>query len=256
MLTSDEVFTGGVYGFLQSFGKMVRETQATSVIVCKDSKPYRRSLVYPEYKLLRKKNQDDRLAELYRESEPLVIDLLNLMGVPIWAEPGFESDDLIGSLVTRHRSRWDQIIAASNDSDLWQLFWCDKFFTYKDNLKLMMHGEKLMKDHGLSPDEYMLMTALMGTHNDIAGIHGVGPKTAVKIIRDPGLLRHYKASHKDLIERNLDLIKLPHADLPRDLIMPRRVKAGSSRDLYRWAARYEIDVTLQMVNAFEQINRG
>ena len=47
MLTSRRVFTGGLYGFLQTFAKTVRETRATHVAFCQDCKPYRRSLEYP-----------------------------------------------------------------------------------------------------------------------------------------------------------------------------------------------------------------
>lgn len=249
----DETFTGGLYGFLQSFGKAVRETKATDVVVCLDSKPYHRSREYPAYKQLRKANADNDLLELKQATEPLVRELLELMGVPIWAVPGFESDDLVAVAVEHHRSRFVRIFAQSNDSDLYQLLQRPGFAVYRDDIRSAVDRAALLKSTGLTPAEFMLASAHQGTHNDIEGIKGVGEKTAAKIVKDPALLRRYRDSHGEVIDRNLRLIKLPHPDFPRSERMPARREAASSRDLYRWLAQYDIDCTLSMVNAFEQI---
>lgn len=249
----DDLYTGGLYGFLQSFGKAVRETRATDVLICLDSKPYRRSLTYPDYKQLRKASADDGLLELKQLSGTLILELLALMGVPVWAVPGFESDDLIAATVEVHRSRFVRIYAQSNDSDLYQLLHRPGFAVYRDDINTAVDAQRLSDRTGLTPSEFMLATALMGTHNDIEGIKGVGEKTSAKIVKDPALLRKYRDSHGALIERNLGLIKLPHPEFPRSALIPQRTKTASSRDLYRWLARYDIDCTLQMVNAFEQI---
>lgn len=251
---SDDLYTGGLYGFLQSFGKAVRETRATDVLICLDSKPYRRSLTYPDYKQLRKLSADDGLLELKQLSGTLILELLALMGVPVWAVPGFESDDLIAATVEAHRSRFVRIYAQSNDSDLYQLLHRPGFAVYRDDIKTVVDDARLHRTTGLTPSEFMLATALMGTHNDIEGIKGVGEKTSAKIVKDPMLLRKYRDSHGELIERNLGLIKLPHPEFPRDVRIPQRSRGASSRELYRWLARYDIDCTLQMVNAFEQID--
>ena len=257
-LTSvDGVFTGGLYGFLASFGKMVRETGATEVVACRDSKPYRRSEAYPAYKQLRKEGRDDELYQLYVASEGQVLDLLAAMGVPVWAEPGFESDDLIGALVRWHRSRYARICAASNDSDLYQLLDAPGFSVYRDSIATAVDRRRLEEKTGLTPEQHMLATALQGTHNDIEGIKGVGEITAAKIVKDPAMLRRYRASHGDLIERNLALIRLPHPELDRSVRPPRpKPPPNADRVLYRYCARFDIDCTLQMANAFEQVSRG
>lgn len=249
----DELFTGGLYGFLQTFALTVRETQATHVIICKDCKPYRRSLDYPDYKLLRKARQDDELLDLYKASEPLVLELLELMGVPVWGVPGFESDDLVARLVESDRCRFVRIYAASNDSDLYQLLHHQRFAVFKDRLATVVDEEQLELLHGLTPEEYMLASALRGTHNDIAGIPGIGEKKAAQAVKDPAKLRALRDSHGDIIDRNLALIRLPHPDFPSDARMPLRISGASSRDLYRWLARFDIECTLSMVNAFEQL---
>lgn len=255
MLTSRRTFTGGLYGFMMTFAKIVRETRATEVVICADRKPYVRSVTYPEYKQIRKKNADDELLKMFNQSMKLVTDILEDSGLVIWGIPGFESDDLIGHCVRKYRGRFDHIYAASNDSDLFQLLNAPNFSIYTKDIHSVITGASLMKTQGLTPDEYMLMTALTGTHNDIAGIDGVGPVTAKKALKDPALMRTLRSRHADVIDRNLGLIKLPHHLFPRSMPLPEQTREFYFRDLYKSLGHYDIDVTGSMVNAFEQLQK-
>ena len=174
----------------------------------------------------------------------------------MWAEPGFEADDLAAHAVRHSASRWRRIFAASNDSDLYQLLTVSNFAVFKDERGTAVDAAALRARFGMSPEEFMLASALQGTHNDIAGIAGVGEKTAAKIVRDPALLRRYRDSHGEVIDRNLALIKLPHPEFPRSARLPGRTGPFNSRSLYRWAGKYGIEVTASMVNAYEQVARG
>lgn len=253
MLTCGRTFTGGVYGFLATLAKQIRETKATDVVICRDVKPYKRSEVYPEYKQLRKKNADDELLKAFNQSLVLVNEVIDVMGFPTMEAPGFESDDCIGWLVHRHRHRFSMIYASSNDSDLYQLFWWPHFKVLRKDINDVMDLELLTSSLGMSPAEFMLASALQGTHNDIAGIPGVGPKTAYKAVRDPSLMRAHREKHGALIERNLQLIKLPHAEFP-SLGLPTSTGRFDERALYRWCGRYDIDVTHSMLNSFEGVS--
>jgi 5'-3' exonuclease len=253
MLTCRDVFTGGLYGFLATLAKTVRETRATHIAFCQDRKPYLRSLEYPEYKQLRKKAADEEMLKRYTQSMALVLEFLGTMGFKVWGLDGFESDDLIGHCVMKYRHRFRRIYAASNDSDLFQLFWSPNFYVYTKDIASVINGESLMTTTGLLPSEFMLATALMGTHNDIAGIDGVGKVTSQKAAKDPALLRKYREHHAALIDRNLALIKLPHPKFPGISSLPQHDYVFDQRKLYRACGRYDIDVTLSMVNAFEQL---
>lgn len=253
MLTSKRTFTGGLYGFLTTLAKTIRETRAERVVICQDRKPYLRSIAYPMYKQLRKKKEDDELLMMYTQSMKLVLDALDEIGFPVWGIDGFESDDLIAHTVTQHRSRFDRIYAASNDSDLFQLFWCESFFVYKDEIGNLVDARALMKKHGLTPSQFMLATALQGTHNDIEGINGVGPITAAKAAKDPALLRRYQDSHGSIIARNLSLIQLPHPEFPRSASIPTLERKFNAQRLYRFCGRYDIDVTKAMLDSFDQL---
>lgn len=253
MLTSRRVFTGGLYGFLTTLAKTIRETRAERVVFCQDRKPYVRSIAYPDYKQLRKKREDDELLMMYKQSMKLVLDFLDEMGLALWGVDGFESDDLIGHVVKQHRSRFDRIYAGSNDSDLYQLLWCEHFFIYRDSIASVMSRDELLRKHGMTPSQFMLATALQGTHNDIEGIPGVGPTRSKAAALDPAILRQYQERWGPIIARNLALIQLPHPDFPWDARIPQPEKSFSAQTLYRFCGRYDIDVTKAMLDAFDQL---
>ena len=249
---SDDNFTGGLYGFWQSLAKAIRETGASDLAACLDVMPYVRSRDYPEYKLLRGTAGNEELRERQKFSLPLILESLRSVGLEPWGVPGFECDDLIGWVVRQHRHRFDHIYAQSNDSDLYQLFdVAPNFSVYATDLANVWDARRLREDLNITGAEYMLATALMGTHNDIAGIRGVGIKTAIKAVKDPALMRGYRVQYGDMIDRNLGLIKLPHPELPH-LVLPSRTPA-SARSLYKSLGRYDIEVTANMVAAVDQI---
>ena len=253
LLTHEGKFTGGLYGFLVSVARQVRDAGARRAVLCCDRKPYRRSLAYPDYKLLRKKNQDDELLLAQRESLGYALEMLPALGVPAWGIDGFESDDLVAHVVAQHRHRYSRIYAASNDSDLCQLFWCERFVLVRGSMKKAMDA-RVFAEQGLTPEQFVQMSALMGTHNDIAGVPGVGPATAAKAVRDPALWRTYRADHAALIDRNVALIRLPHPEFPAGAPVPGRSARFSARELYRWCSRFGISATKPMLDAFEQLD--
>ena len=252
-LTSGNVFTGGLYGFFLFLGKAVRECDATRLAICLDSKPYRRSAVYPQYKQLRKSREDPDVKAKYEVSKRLVLEVLFSVGAPVYAHEGFEADDIEAGLALRYRNRLDAIIVATNDSDPFQLLWIDNFIIYKTDYENRVTAATLMRDTGLTPQQYMLATALQGTHNDVEGIPGVGEVTARKAVKDEARMRTLRDKWGDLIDRNLSLIALPHVDLPRSAAtLDEPMHAFNPRALYRALTMYDIDVTEAMVRAFER----
>lgn len=253
-LTSDGQFTGGLYGFFVSVAKAVRETRATDLVICEDVKPYIRSRDYPEYKAGRSSTTDPDLKQRFLDSMILIREVLHELGMPIWRLPGFESDDLIGHLVTRHRFRYAHIYAMSNDSDLFQLLWAPNFSIYSKDIHSTWNLARLKRELDLTPDQYMLATALQGTHNAVEGIPKVGEVTSRKAARDPGLLRKLKDAHGPLIERNLGLIKLPHPQFPRHLPVASAIKEPvKNRRVYMAFGKYDIDVTDSIITAIKQV---
>ena len=252
-LSSDGRFTGGLYGFLVALQKTITAVGATDIVICEDMKPYLRSILYPEYKALRKETRDEALYEAAQYTLGLVRELLHVTGWPLWGLQGFESDDLVAHAAIKYRHRYRKVIAMSNDSDLYQLFTLPGFSIYKGKKGIYTRDHYDREWKGLPLEHLPTALALMGTHNEVEGVHGIGPATAKDIVNHPFKLRQALGKHASIVERNLQLITLPHKDLPRELNIPDRSRKFVERDLLKFCGRYDINLTRAMCIAFEQI---
>lgn len=254
-LTSGRHFTGGLYGFWMSLAKLINEVQATDLVIGEDTKPYLRSLDYPEYKANRKgnKQRNEELVLAHKASLVLIRETAQALGVPLWAIPGFEFDDLAAHAAIRYRHRFTSVVAASNDSDLWQLLGIRGFRIRPAGPETEWDLDRLRREHDLEPEQYMLATAMTGTHNAVEGINKVGMVTAIKAIRNPATMRELRAKHGHIIDRNLGLIKLPHPRFPTDARMPITEAEFDARTVYRVFGRYDIEVTQSLMNAMERV---
>lgn len=252
-LTSGRTFTGGVYGFVMFFAKAVSASGATQAVICKDLPPYVRSTEYPQYKKLRESNKDEELVIKVAQTKKILDEMFELLGMPVMGIKGYESDDMIGLVVKKYRHRFHRIVAASNDSDLYQLFdLCPGFSVYRGKNGFYDSAE-FDSEWGLSRDQFMEAHALMGTHNDIEGIEGIGPVRAKSIVLDPPKLRSYRLSHASLIERNKRLIVLPHPSLDPTVQLPRPTKTFNEREFIRFMGRLDIKVSQQLLNSLEKV---
>lgn len=262
-LFSGRVFTGGLYGFITSVLRAVRDVSATRVAVATDTPPYIRSAQFSGYKGNRKPPAEraaDPMIMKGAQSFKLVEELLALLSIPLWSSQGFEYDDLCAWCVRKHAARWDEVVAMTNDSDLFQLFEVPNFSVYRGATKGTYRRRDFVLEHGggaeLSSEQWVTMLALTGTHNAVPGIRGIGPKTALRAIRDPVLLRGIVNEHAATIERNRALIRLPHADLPSD---PGHRVVRHSIDIRRFdafCARFAIRPTARMLEALDDLMRA
>lgn len=252
-LSSADTFTGGLYGFLGAMQKAISAVDATDVVICEDRKPYIRSQLYPAYKEMRKTTRDPELYERAQESIVLIKQFLSVVGWPLWAVQGFESDDLVGHAVIKYRNRYKRVVAMSNDSDLYQLFKYPGFSIWKGKKGLYTKMQYEKEWAGLPLEHLTTALALMGTHNEVEGVRGIGMVTAIGIVSHPFKLRQALEQHSEIVERNLQLIHLPHKELPRHLPVPDYTRHYVERDLLRFCGRYGISVTREMSIAFERI---
>ncbi len=254
MLTTldGETFTGGLYGFMCAVAKAINKTQATAICLCEDRKPYHRSIVYPEYKSLRNNTKDPVLVEKVKTTVEQIRNLCVVTGWPIWSVPSFESDDLVAHTVIQYRNRYETITAMSNDSDLYQLFEWPQFQIFKGKKGLFLHEDYLEEWRGLPANKLIQALALTGTHNEVAGIKGIGPVTAIHALNNIGHMLTLLSLHKELFERNLSLIQLPHKDFPVSARMPLKGEYDE-RKLMRFCAQYGIKLERWMCESYERV---
>lgn len=247
--------TGGFYGVVSQLVSRIIEGSPTHIVFCMDTKPYKRSEVYPEYKQNRK-NKPHWYPSIPHNKE-ILLQFLDLCKIPVLSEVGLEADDLIAKLVKHYAPLFNYISILSNDDDLFQLL------DYS-NVTLLRSKTSVTKANfkdeypGLDPQDWIYVTAMTGTHNNVSGIPGCGPKTALKwaLQRKLGIFEEKVVKNKELIEQNIKLIQLPYGNdytlSDFDLTVPHFPERPIMRYLYRYGVQY----TKRMSDAFYQFNQN
>ena len=182
--------TGMVFGFFNSLCKIRRDTGNTArFVICWDKTTSSfRTEMYEEYKADRSArdsniSDEDRqkLAE-YNEARMLIIELSNLLQIPTFQIHGVEADDIIGHFARKDLG--ERKVILSEDSDLFQLL-NDSTDQYCPVNGKYVTQYSFVDEQGLHADkfreQYIMILAMTGTHNNVTGIKGIGFKTARKI---------------------------------------------------------------------------
>ena len=176
--TSTGFPTNALYGFINMLQKVVKDEKPDYLAVAFDSKEKTfRHKIYADYKANREAPPED-LAKQFPFFEPLV-QAYNIHGVKV---PGYEADDIIGTLAKMAAAEGFQVVIVSGDKDMMQLI--SPGIRMLDTMKNKWFGEEDVKEKfGVSPDKVIEVMGLMGDSSDhIPGVKGVGPKTASELI--------------------------------------------------------------------------
>lgn len=186
LTTSKGMHTNAILGFLNILYKIIDEEQPEYLAVAFDTHhPTFRHDIYTEYKGTRKP-----MPEELRQQVPVMKELLKAMNVPVIEKPGYEADDVLGTLASQAEKEGYKVSLVSGDRDLLQLA--------SDNIKIRLPKTKrtgteiedyLAKDvlerYNVTPKQFIDLKGLMGdTSDNIPGIPGVGEKTAGKLIAE------------------------------------------------------------------------
>ena len=178
-------YTNAVYGFLNILLKLLEEETPQYLAVAFDlHAPTFRHQTFADYKGTRK-----GMPEELREQMPLLKEVLGAMGIAMFAQEGFEADDILGSLSQKAEQAGWSVVVVSGDRDLLQIA--------SDTLKVRIPKTKggrtetedyyaadVIEKYGVTPTEFIDVKALMGDASDnIPGVPGIGEKTASKIIQ-------------------------------------------------------------------------
>jgi len=164
----------------------------------KDGSMYRKS-VFPSYKA----NRPPTDPELVRQKEIAIQILSEHIGIPIVHYPGFEADDIIGSMAYSLRDNYD-ITIVSPDKDLAQLVSSSVRLMKKVRTKetrgyKFLSIDDVYRDYGVYPEQIPDWLSLMGDAADnLPGLHKVGEKTASDLLKKYKSLEHLMAIHDEL----------------------------------------------------------
>lgn len=223
--------SSAVFGFANSLFKILNEQKPDYLAVVFDTKaPTFRHKIYPEYKSTRLKMPEDMVAQL-----PKIRELVEKMNLPLVELDGYEADDLIGTFATHATKKKVQTVIVAGDKDFMQLV--------GDGIVMMVPqkgGEEIEfldakgveEKMGVPPERVIDLLALMGdTSDNVPGIPGVGPKTAIDLIKEFGsvekLLEKAPAIKKEKLRENV----LSHKE---DILLSRKLVTIDTEVPFSW----------------------
>lgn len=242
--------TSAIFGFAVTLDDLLKKTNPTHIAVAFDpAGPTFRHEAYPEYKAQREETPED-----IRRAVPVIKQLLDAMRIVRIECPGFEADDVIGTIAGQAEAQGFEVLMATPDKDYGQLV------TERVNMYRPKHsggfeqmGPKEVCDkYGLTSQKQVIdLLALMGDASDnIQGCSGVGEKTAVKLLEQfgsidnmlantdqiKGALRTKVETQREQIEFSRYLVTIrtnaPVTFNPADLIV-RQIDKPQLAELYR-----------------------
>jgi len=223
--------TGAVFAYVNSLMKLLDEQKPDYIGMVFDApeKTFRHE-IYKEYKATREAMPDELVSQL-----PYIRNVTEAMNIPVIIRPGFEADDIIGTLAKDGRRQGLKVFMVTGDKDFMQLLEED-ILVYKPG-----SGQKpveiidvngVMEKWGVRPDQIADYLGMIGdTSDNIPGIKGIGPAKARPLLKEFGSL-------ENVIE-NVDKIGNPRI---RDLIRDSAEEAKFSKML----ATIKIDVPLDI----------
>ncbi|QQS43828.1 hypothetical protein IPM65_06875 [Candidatus Roizmanbacteria bacterium] len=183
LATRDGTPTGAIYGFFLMMQKVLLDFRPTHLAVCFDTpKPTFRKKLFDGYQAKRPPMEDALKVQI-----PKIKELLDKGGVTRLEKPGFEADDIIGTISEKQKSDFDRVLILTGDRDLLQLT-DDKVFLIAPkrgvtNFDLFTPHEVKMK-FGVTPEHIPDYKALAGDSSDNYNtVRGIGPKTAQKLLK-------------------------------------------------------------------------
>lgn len=219
LTTRDGVPTGALHGVLAMIQKLVLEEQPGLVGVVFDA-PGRtfRDDLYPEYKAHRPPMPD----ELRVQIEPLH-EAIRALGLPLLIVDGVEADDVIATLTRQAQGQGLPVLISTGDKDMAQL--SAPGVTLIDTMKnTRLDPAGVEAKFGVPPERIVDYLALVGDASDnVPGVKGCGPKTAVKWLQEYGSLEGVMAAAKGMKGKAGENLRaaLEHLPLSRTLVTVR-----------------------------------
>lgn len=246
-INSKGLNTSAILGFVNTLEEVLTKEQPSHIGIAFDpSGPTFRHEAYEQYKA-----QREETPEGIRTAVPYIKDIIRAYRIPILEIPGYEADDVIGTLARQADARGVDTFMMTPDKDYGQLV-TDHVKMYRpkygDKEFVVLGVEEVKEKYGLtSPTQVIDMLGLMGDSADnIPGCPGVGEKTATKLIQQFGSIENLlagtdqlKGALKTKIENNKEQIEFSKflatikTDVPIELDMEQLKKEEPDEEKLR-----------------------
>ena len=215
-ITSKGLNTSAIFGFLLTLEEVLQKKKPSHIAVVFDTPaPTFRHEMFREYKANRDETPED-----IKKAVPYIKSLIEAYNIPVIDCPGYEADDVIGTLAKKASEKGFTTYMMTPDKDFAQLV-TDNTFMFKPsrsgNESVQWGVEDIKREFSVQrPEQVIDILALMGDSSDnIPGAPGVGPKTAMKLIAEYGSVEELfrntgklKGKLKEIIENNREQIEL------------------------------------------------
>ena len=190
--------TSAIFGFVVTLEDLIKRIKPTHMAVAFDpAGPTFRHEAYEQYKAQRQETPED-----IRWAVPLIKQLLEAMNIPVLDVPGYEADDVIGTLAHKAEKDGFEVYMATPDKDYGQLV-TDNIWMYRPRHNggfEKLGPQEVCEKYGISHQSQVIdLLGLMGDSSDnIPGCKGVGEKTAVQLLQQFGSIENLLANTDQL----------------------------------------------------------
>lgn len=174
--------TNAVFGFTRMLMKLMDDRAPTYAAMCFDAKgPTFRHSLYADYKANRPPMPEDMAVQI-----PYIKDVTRAFQVPVFEQQGVEADDIIGTLARLAEAAGFSVVMVTGDKDFVQLV--TRRATIWDPMKDKIRDLSAIEDeYGMPPERVIDVMGLSGdTSDNVPGVPGIGPKTALSLIQTFG----------------------------------------------------------------------
>jgi DNA polymerase-1 len=213
--------TNAVYGFVTMLRKLLNEQKPEFIVASFDlPAPTFRAALAADYKANRAPMPPDLAEQI-----PLVHEACRAMGVPILNQPGYEADDVIGTVAERAAAQGYAVSIVTGDKDLFQLVRDGiRVFNPRDD-GTWYDAEGVREKFGVPPDQVIEILALTGDSIDnIKGVPGIGEKGARELIVTYGSLEQLIAQASNVPQKKYREALLAHAEDARQSLELARIR--------------------------------
>ena len=263
--------TWATYGFLKAIFDLLDKTKPKAIAAAYDCKePTFRHKEYEEYKA----NRPEEMPEELSTQWPYIREGLESFEIPIYELPGYEADDVIGTLAKKAEKNGQNVLILTGDRDAFQLV--------NDKIKVLVPSKGELKEYGRNevheywgiwPEQVIDFKSLCGDASDnIPGVEGIGEKTAAKLLNEYGSLENVLKSVKKIQQKGLQekLIKgeksalLSHrlatilTDVPIDInLKDAHLNMPDTEKLVRYLQKFEFNSFIKRLpNVLAPFNEG
>ncbi|MCU0443357.1 MAG: DNA polymerase I [Microscillaceae bacterium] len=195
-INSKGMSTGAVLGFTNTLLDVIKKEKPTHIGVAFDTpEPTFRHLEFKEYKAQREAQPEDITTAI-----PYIYKMVQAFNIPILVKPGFEADDVIGTLAKKAKQHGDfEVFMMTPDKDYSQIVE-ENIFLYKpamfgNDVAIWGVSEVLAKWEITDTKQVIDILGLQGDAVDnIPGIPGIGEKTAIKLVQEFGSVENLIAN--------------------------------------------------------------